>query len=470
MAGFGLTMKILISNQIIIEAVPDTLMSELRDRLSFVNPKFLENDRLGYSNWNTKRVLKFYEIDNGVISLPRGFIRQLLSLCRREDVTFHIQDNRRTLPEVDFTFRGKLRPYQKSAVSDVLGHDFGVLNSPTGSGKTCMALYCISQCKQPVLIICHTLQLLNQWIDRIETFLGIPKDQVGVIGNGKKEIGEKVTVGIVNSVYRMANEISKYIGFLVVDECHRCPSRTFTEAVTAFDSKYMLALSATPFRRDGLSRLIYLHLGDQVHKVERDDLIEKGHVLPFEVISRKTNFTTCLDASEEYSRMLSQLTQDHERNVLITQDIITEVNNGGGICLVLSDRKKHCEAISHLLYVHGIRSELLTGQVSTKEREATIERLSAGLAKVVIATGQLIGEGFDSKRLSTLFLTTPIKFNGRVLQYLGRVLRPAPGKENARVYDYVDSRVGVLRASANARARVYEFESKAITGKTKVKH
>jgi superfamily II DNA or RNA helicase len=84
-----------------------------------------------------------------------------------------------------------------------------------------------------------------------------------------------------------------------------------------------------------------------------------------------------------------------------------------------------------------------------------VEDLNSGRVKVLCATGQLIGEGFDCKELSTLFLATPIKFDGRVLQYLGRVLRPAPGKQRAKVFDYVDSNVGVLKASATARRRVY---------------
>jgi superfamily II DNA or RNA helicase len=87
-----------------------------------------------------------------------------------------------------------------------------------------------------------------------------------------------------------------------------------------------------------------------------------------------------------------------------------------------------------------------------------VEALSAGAVKVLVATGQLIGEGFDCRELSTLFLATPIRFNGRLLQYLGRVLRPAPGKEHARVFDYVDMEVGVLKHAARARARIYQQE------------
>jgi superfamily II DNA or RNA helicase len=153
--------------------------------------------------------------------------------------------------------------------------------------------------------------------------------------------------------------------------------------------------------------------------------------------------------------MLSELTEDLSRNNLIAQDVANEATNGGGICLVLSDRKSHCEMIHSLLSRKGIKSEVLTGDLSNGDRKETVEALNSGRIKVLIATGQLIGEGFDCKELSTLFLTTPIKFDGRLLQYLGRVLRPAPGKDKARVYDYVDKFVGVLKAAAATRRRVY---------------
>lgn len=98
---------------------------------------------------------------------------------------------------------------------------------------------------------------------------------------------------------------------------------------------------------------------------------------------------------------------------------------------------------------------VLTGDIGNRDRQEIVDRLNRGEIKTLIATGQLIGEGFDCRQLSTLFLSTPIRFNGRVLQYLGRVLRPAPGKDRAKVFDYVDVNVRPLAASAKARERVY---------------
>jgi superfamily II DNA or RNA helicase len=107
-----------------------------------------------------------------------------------------------------------------------------------------------------------------------------------------------------------------------------------------------------------------------------------------------------------------------------------------------------------LLAERGITAAMLTGDLSNGERQRVVEDLNAGPVKVLAATIQLLGEGFDCRELSTLFLATPIKFNGRLLQAMGRILRPARGKTQGKVYDYVDP-VGVLRAAVRTRARVY---------------
>jgi len=394
-------------------------------------------------------------MDGSSMIVPRGFTRQLIGILNESGAQFEIRDHRRRLPDVEYQFFGELKGFQEEAVKAILSREFGTLAAPTGSGKTVMALAVIAHRKQPALVIVHTKELLNQWCERIETFLGIPREEIGIIVAGKKTIGEKVTVGIVKSVYPIAHEIKKHFGFLIVDECHHAPARTFTEAAVEFDSLYMLGLSATPYRRDKLTRLIYWHLGDMVHEIDKTALEDSGDVLKAEAIIRETGFASAFDPIEQYSLMLSELTKNHSRNMLIVQDVIEEAQNGGGICLVLTDRKAHCETLAGLLEDKGIQADILTGDLSDTDRKTVVERLNTGRVKVLVATGQLIGEGFDCKELSTLFLTCPIKFSGRLLQYLGRVLRPAPGKEKARVYDYVDSRIGVLENAARGRQKVY---------------
>ena len=452
-----LPLTITLTNNLRLKNVPPVLMETLTERLKFLNPKWVENERMGRWNRGTPRQLRFYDkVGATGLWIPRGFMRQLILMCRRHAVQYEIDDQRRSLAEIDFSFNATLRPFQRKAVEQMLARDFGTLNSATGSGKTVMALYMIARRKQPALIVVHTKDLAAQWVQRIETFLGIPAAKVGTIGAGKKDVGDAMTVALVQSLYKCAEEVAPRIGFLVVDECHRCPSRTFTDAVTCFDSRYMLGLSATPWRRDRLSKLIFWHLGDVHHEVDKNHLIATGDVLKAEVIMRKTLFKPHCDPVTEYSKMLSELTADTRRNLLIASDVARESATGTGICLVLSDRKAHCENLQALLrFRFKVAAELLTGDLNADERRKVIGKLNAKQASVVIATGQLIGEGFDCRNLSTLFLATPIRFSGRVLQYLGRVLRPAPGKKEARVFDYVDIHVETLVKAAAARQKVY---------------
>ncbi|MFY9705903.1 MAG: DEAD/DEAH box helicase [Desulfobacterales bacterium] len=450
-------LNIFLRNNLRLAGIPPQLYDLLIQRLKFPNPKYLENARMGRWNRGVPKELRFYyRLRGGGLVIPRGFIRQLITTCRKLDITYTVEDRRRSLPPVDYVFNGQLRPFQQQAVQHMLRKEFGTLNSPTGSGKTVMALYILAQRKQPALIIVHTADLARQWSERIETFLNIPVKEIGRIGGGKKKIGEKITVALVQSLYKCAETVAPQVGHLIVDECHRTPSRTFTDAVTEFDARYMLGLSATPWRRDNLSKLIFWHLGDVHHQVEKNDLIRTGQVLPADIIFRETEFKPYYDPVQEYSKMLSELTLDDDRNRLIAADIAAEADSHPGICLVLTDRKKHCESLGALLrYGFSLPVDILTGDLNAGERQQVMDRLQEGRIKILIATGQLIGEGFDCRELTTLFMATPVRFSGRIIQYLGRILRPAPGKKRARVFDYVDINVEPLLKAADARKRIY---------------
>ncbi|MBF0227173.1 MAG: DEAD/DEAH box helicase [Desulfobacterales bacterium] len=445
-------MRIILSNKLYLEEVPLNLKSDIIQKLTLINPKYEENEKLGYSNWNTPQYLKFYDEGIDKLTMPRGCIDIIAYLLRSNSAEFI--DNRRVFSAENFKFNGNLKEFQQKAVKNMLAKDFGVLCAPTGAGKTVCALKIIADRKQPTIIIVHTKELLYQWIDRINTFLGIEKDKVGIIGDGSKKINS-ITIALIQSLYKCANDVKDNFGMLIVDECHKVPSRTFTEAVSGFDCKYMLGLSATPYRRDKLTKVIYFYLGNMHYNIEQSHLVETGDIVSFKVIAQATNFYSPIDATQYYSTVLSQLTEDIERNRQIAADIAKNKNNNGTI-LVLTDRKKHCDTLYTILKKeHNSESVVLTGSVPNKERKQIIEDVRAGKTKILIATGQLIGEGFDCKNLSTLFFATPIKFNGRLIQYLGRVLRSSDGKTQAMVYDYVDNKMGIFEAAFNSRKRVY---------------
>ena len=388
--------------------------------------------------------------------IPRGLARNILHSAKKNGLDFQLEDQSRAMDPVDFHFQGSLREYQQSAATASLERRFGVLVMPTGAGKTVVALYIIAARGQPTVVIVHTKELLNQWVNRTHEFLGIPVEEIGVIGDGQMRIGDQITIAMVQTLYKCKDDVAPLIGHLVVDECHRCPSKIFTNAVTAFDSKYMLGLTATAYRRDRLSKLIYWHLGDLVHTIDQKELTDSGAILPFRVKRVETEFTTSLDPSDQYSAMLLELTQDQERNRLVCREITAQTKLLSGIVLVLSDRKEHCRLIAEILdRDHNIRPTILIGDLSKKARERVVAKLNTGECDVLIATSQLVAEGFDLPAVGVVILATPIRFEGRLIQSIGRALRPSPGQDHAVVVDFADIEIGVLASSAKKRLAVY---------------
>ena len=436
-----------------------SLVNELKHQLTIDNPRY--TDAKKYGRWIGKRLkpkLYFYQEDRTGIRFPRGFAKSAVKLCRiHMGQAPEIRDRRQLLPGHDFTFSGTLRPYQTAAVDDVLKSHFGVLVAGTGSGKTVMALAVIAARKQPTLVLLHSKELMYQWRDRIAEFLRI---EAGLVGDGRYDI-RPLTVAIVNTARKRIDDLPKHFGQIVVDECHRVPASLFTDVVTAFDCQYILGLSATAYRRDdGLTKLIYFYMGDKAHQVDARHLAATGAVLRPEFIQRHTEFSYRFRG--DYQALMTALTQDAARNRQIADDIGAAVRTTQGTILVVSDRVAHCEAIATLLAGKEMEVSVLTGRLGADERAKIVESVRQGGVQVLISTLQLVGEGFDVAGLSTLFLTTPIKFSGRLRQVIGRILRPAAGKQ-PRVIDYIDDKVGVLRTSARARQKTYNevaiFES-----------
>ncbi len=429
-----------------------SLTSEIKKELTVSNPAYLDAKK--YGRWIGKKLkpwLYFYSDTSQGLRFPRGYANQAVRLFRKHhgSESPRIIDQRRTLPEADILFKGELRPYQLQAFDETVARDFGVIESGTGSGKTVIGLAIIAHRRQPTLILVHTKELLYQWAAQIETFLD---RQAGLIGDGHFNI-EPVTVAIVNSARNRLKGLPEQFGQICVDECHRVPASLFTDVVTAFDCRYALGLSATAFRRDGLTELIHLYLGERVHRVATGDLHASGAVLKPEFIQKMTEFSYGYRGN--YQNLMKALTGNKERNRQISSDIVEEASREEGTVLVVSDRVAHCEALAEMVMEQApdIKVSVLTGKMPSDDRADLIDDIQSGRIEVLVSTVQLIGEGFDCQGLRALFLTTPIKFSGRLLQVVGRILRPAEGKQ-ARVYDYLDP-VKVLQSSARMRQRIF---------------
>jgi len=215
-------------------------------------------------------------------------------------------------------------------------------------------------------------------------------------------------------------------------------------------------LTATSYRRDGLDKVIHFYLGDTRATIDAADVADR--LVHPRVVKRDTGMRP---EGESFSEIVGQLVADPARNALIVGDVVRGVKVGRR-CLVLSDRVEHVEELTRLLRAEGVAAAALHGRLGKRVRARVVADLAAGVLDVAVATGSLIGEGFDCPRLDTLFLATPVSFRGRVTQYLGRVSRSAPGKVDAFVFDYTDdnrmlwatyrNRMGVYRTQQAARA------------------
>lgn len=452
-----MTHIVTIKNKLILpcDLVDRLLLEKLKRQLTLKNPAYLEAVKHERSIWNIPKNLCFLRrTKGGDWSAPRGFIHELRLLLSNHSVQYK---NETATHSMVILFRGELRPDQKKAIKDILKSDEGVLNAPTGSGKTVMALAMIAERRQAALIIVHTKELLYQWRNRIKTFLNIKESEIGLLGDGHKQV-EKITIAIINSLYKHIDFVKQYkIGHLIVDECHRVPSRTFSEAVCKFNSKYILGLSATPYRRDGLTKVLHYYMGETVHKMSTKKLQRQHKIMKACVKIIDTKFSvydfSARTKTSMYQTLMNNLTKNEERNKLIIENIIECLQTHRGTALVVSDRKEHCNILYEGLVELGIKAEILTGD--TKDRKGVIDRVDAGKVSVLVSTTQLIGEGFDSSRLSSLFLTTPIKFKGRLLQCIGRILRVEEGKEKAMVFDFRDNHF-ILKSSLKARMKTYD--------------
>lgn len=478
---------ITIGRGVVCENAPAPLIKKVRKDLTFNNPEYVNAMKFGkFISADMPSHLHLFEIEDNNCWVPRGYIYYFLEWMTKNKKKYSIRDKTLLLKPQNFKFLGKLRPYQEKAIPDLIGYPCGVLEAATGSGKTVIAIRMITIRQQPTLIIVHSKELLYQWQDQIQKFTG---EECGLIGDGKYKI-RPITVGIINSVRTRSKKLSPLFGYIIVDECHRISSESWADTVQDFTAKYYNGLTATPFRADGLGYAIFACLGPLRHKINKKELQDLGAVLKPDIYKINSSFSYMF--TNDYSTMISELVKDHDRNTLITQRIHADLKRYNDNILIVSDRKNHCLKLQEmLLNEYNIEAGVLTGTVRRKKkwkrnkqnepvyedntlvpgkvlleeeqkyidakRKNVIKRVKKGECKVLIATTSLIGEGFDAPDLTAMFLGTPIKYSGRLIQVVGRILRPKKGKI-PRLYDVRDNGISVLEYSGYNRDRIYRKE------------
>lgn len=446
-----LIVNIEIGSDIIILDPPEDLIYYIKQDFEIDNPLYKENQKQGRSNHDTPRTLRVWDENQEEkwVSLSRGCERLLYNLTDKLDITCDSKDfTTYNSDSLDFSFSSKLRDNQIEPCKTVLESDSGVLCGGTGFGKTVCALYIIAKRQQRTMVIVHTKELLYQWEERCKEFLDYTP---GLIGSGKFSI-KQITIATVQTINKREFDCSSF-GFLVVDECHRTPSSTFLKSCQKFSPFYILGLSATPYRRDGLAKFIFWTLGDLVYNVSKEELMEEGAILRPEIMYREFNYPT----SGDYMKQIAQIVNWRERTEEIIDDVQELLFTGKrGIIVLLADRTLHLDNLSESLSLRDIEHDVLTGKIADKKRRAIVKGLNEATIKIVLATASLLQEGFDCKELTYIFICSPIKYAGKLVQIIGRAIRPCKEFDKKPViYDYKDAG-GIFNAQFESRKRVYD--------------
>jgi superfamily II DNA or RNA helicase len=442
------------------EGLPSAMLNRLHRLAAFQNPEFYRAQAMRLSTFGKPRVIRCAEEFPRHIALPRGCLDEITAFFKSHNVAVQLDDQRFAGTPIEVKFHGQLRPEQQAAANAMLASDDGILCATTAFGKTVIAAWLIAERKVNTLILVHRRQLLDQWRERLAAFLNLPIKSIGQIGGGRRRASGMIDVAVIQSLNRkqVVDDIVANYGHIIVDECHHLSAVSFEQVLRQVKARYITGLTATPQRKDGHHPIIVMQCGPIRHRV---DAKAQALARPFKhfVIPRPTNFRLPPTTEKpEMHELYAALAVNKGRNDLIYVDLLRAIKAGRSPIL-LTERTSQVDEFAGRLNGLVKHVVVLKGGMGVKQRRAVAEQLAAipnAEARVLLATGRYIGEGFDDARLDTLFLAMPISWRGTLQQYVGRLHRLHDSKREVIVYDYVDGCVPVLSAMYSKRVRGYE--------------
>lgn len=427
-------MRVNISSDIYVENPSTDLLLWCQTNLRLKNPEYVKRAKLGLWLKNTPQFLYLYETAGNTIVLPFGTLRSILPYLDNASISTDFKNS-----HVDFDAHINLYDYQKKAVEEMHKSKFGILQSPTGSGKTQMGLALIIRLKQRALWLTHTKDLLEQSRSRAEQY--IDKNLIGTITNGKINIGTGITFATIQTISTI--DLSRYKYFwntIIVDECHHVSGSPTTltryyKVLNHLAAVHKYGLSATVHRADGMIEATYALLGQVVHTVQTKtmDVVVQAIYTETKIDYACTN----TDGTLNWAKFINYLVSNEERNFLLLKYILSQKKCS---CLILSDRICHLKTLYEMLpYEIQKKSVVLTGKQSKIERQQAIDSMRSKEKMYMFSTYSLCKEGVDIPCLERLFLATPLSDYATITQSLGRISRRLDGKQKPVCYDFIDN-------------------------------
>ena len=473
----GEALHIVLDNGVFVDTLNllPRLQNQIKGLATIDNPEFYKNRLAGRSNYYNLRTISTWSETNGYIRVPLGLLETICNKAKESGVKVDILDKRCHGTPIRVRFKGELRLQQEFAAAKLEKYENGILNAPTAFGKTVLAAYMISQRKVNTLILLENTDHIPQWIKEFDKFLeideipptyytpsGRKKTRDSVIGTLKSGIDKSTGIidfALIGSAYHKGKyfpNIDSY-GMVLVDECHHIASTQGQALMQRIRAKYIYGLSATPSRSDQLDEIITMLLGPIRHKYTAKEQADEQGLDRF-VIPRFTRVVNITGEQLDIHKADDLIAENTVRNEQIVRDTIQAVSDGR-TPVILTKLKKHAELLKsrlegradYVFLIYGGQSENLNQEY--KEKMLSLPREKT---MILIATGQKVGEGFNFPRLDTLMLAAPIKFEGRLTQYVGRLNRIYEGKQDVMVYDYVDTHISFFDRQYKNRLSVYK--------------
>ncbi len=365
-------------------ALPQPLLNRLIRLAAFANPAFYKAQAMRLSVWDKPRVISCAENFPQHIALPRGCLEPVQTLLKEQGISWELMDERQNGLPLELVFTGQLRNDQETAVEAMLRHDIGVLQAPTAFGKTVVAAAILARRRVNTLVLVHRAELLRQWQERLHAFLDVAPEAIGCIGGGKAKPTGQLDIAVMQSLVRKGevNPVVQSYGQVIVDECHHIAAASFETILRHVKARHVLGLSATLVRRDGLQPILFMQCGPIRHSAQRP----AGAPKTLELVSR-THQLPALPADLPIQELMRRLAEDPRRTERIVVEALACWGDGRKL-LLLSERTDHITAIAGAL--------------------AALEALPPDAPRIVLATGRLVGEGFDHPPLDTLLLAMPV--------------------------------------------------------------
>ena len=392
----------------------------------------------------TPEWLYLYEVHGDKLVLPYGVLRDILPMVNTND----IQTEFATHEKVDYSCEVPLYDYQQEAVEAVYWKQYGILQSPAGSGKTQMGIALVAKMGRRALWLTHTKDLLTQSKQRAEMYMD--PALLGTITEGKVTLGKGITFATVQTMCNLdLAQYKDYWDVIIVDECHRVAGTPtavsqFSKVLNSLAARHKYGLSATVHRADGLIQATFALLGNVIHTIPQEAVADK--IMQVGICPIPTGIPlsrACLnpDGTLNYTKLVNYLCQNEERNHRIVDCIVANRENPS---LILSDRLGHLETLMELLPADmQEQAVMVSGKMTTKkgkaEREQAIADMRTGKKRYLFATYSLAKEGLDIPCLERLYMATPQKDYAVITQSIGRIARTSPGKADPICYDFVDN-------------------------------